>query len=103
MKNSRINKLPISIILCIILIFITIIIIYHSSYKSTFKRRRSVPSIYYTGDIYSIYGSVGNPYTLYGPPQIQHDSYNSYNSPKLYNSPNIDMLLYGQNSPNVMN
>ena len=101
MKNSRINKLPISIVSCIILIFITIIIIYQYSYKSTFKHRRSVPSIYYTGDIYSIYGSVGNPYMLRGNQDYieLHPSQSYYN----YKAPNIDMLLYGQNSPNVMN
>lgn len=66
------NNKHISIFLCIILIFITINIIYKHSYKSTFKLRRSVPSIYYNGDIYSIYGSIGNPYTIYGLPQIPY-------------------------------
>ena len=91
MKDSRINKFL--IILCIIVI--TFIIIYNTSYKSTFKHRRSIPSIYYDGDIYSISGSVGNPYTIYGPPQLPHDS---YIIPNKFEPPNASNFIYGPNS-----
>jgi hypothetical protein len=94
MGYSRINKF--SIILCIIVI--TFIIIYNSSYKSTFKHRRSVPSIYYDGDIYSIYGSVGNPYTIYGPPQQQQIPYELYNTSITFPPPNASNFIYGPNA-----
>ena len=94
MSDSRINK--INILLCIIAIFVTIIVIYNYTYKSTFKLRRGGgPSIYFDGNVYSAYGAVSSPYMLYGNP--------SYNILNILNAPNADMLLYGQNAPYVMN
>ena len=98
MKDFRINKF--SIILFIIVI--TFIIIYNTSYKSTFKRRRSIPSIYYDGNIYSIYGSVGNPYTLLGN-QVSHKIPPFQGDQNLFVAPDANMLLYGQNAPYVNN
>ena len=105
MKNSKINKLPLNIpiFLCGILIFITIAIIYKNSYKSTFKHRRSVPSIYYNGDIYSIYGSIGNPYTIYGPPQQPQIPYEMYNKSNDYPPPNASNFIYGPNASMLYN
>jgi len=102
MSDSRINKL--NILLCIIAIFVTIIVIYNYTYKSTFKLRRGGgPSIYFDGNVYSAYGAVSSPYMLYGNPnslETPLQNYYKYNAPK---APNADMLLYGQNAPYVMN
>jgi hypothetical protein len=98
MKDFRINKF--SIILFIIVI--TFIIIYNTSHKSPFKRRRSIPSIYYDGNIYSIYGSVGNPYTLRGN-QGSSELHPFQGDQNLFVAPNANMLLYGQNAPYVNN
>jgi len=59
---SRINKL----FMILIVILIMILLIYNYSYKSSFKLRRSDPSIYFNGDIFSEYGAIGNPYMLIG-------------------------------------
>jgi len=104
MKNTKINKLtnlPILHIIFCIIIFILVIYIYSYSYKSPFKLRRSIPSIYFDGNIYNAYGSIGNPYMLQGnQAYIELPFFQSYDN---YKAPNVDMLLYGQNAPYVMN
>jgi hypothetical protein len=66
----------VNILLIIFIIGLIIIIIHNKSNKSTFKLRRSIPLEYYSrnGNIYSIYGAVGNPNMLYGqaPPNINN-------------------------------
>ncbi len=94
---SKINKL----FIILIMILIMIVVIYNYSYKATFKLRRSIPMIYFNGDIFSEYGAIGNPNMLRGN-QRYHELplfQGSYN----YNAPNADMLLYGQNAPYVNN
>ena len=70
----------VNILLIIFIIGLIIIIIHNKSNKSTFKLRSSIPLEYYSrggdgnGNIYSIYGAVGNPNMLYGqaPPNINN-------------------------------
>ena len=70
----------VNILLIIFIIFIIIIIIHNKSNKSSFKLRRGIPLEYYSrggdgnGNMYSIYGAIGNPNMLYGqaPPNINN-------------------------------
>jgi hypothetical protein len=96
-RMSQINKL----FIILIMILIMIVFIYNYSYKSTFKRRRSVPSIYFNGNIYSAYGSIGNPYMLLQGNQGYPELPPFRREQGAFPAPNADMLLYGQNSPDV--
>jgi len=79
----------VNILLIIFIIGLIIIIIHNKSNKSTFKLRRSIPLEYYSrnGNIYSIYGAVGNPNMLYGqaPPNINNYLFDK-NSSIVFNS-----------------
>ena len=106
-KMSKINKL----FIILIMILMMIVVIYNYSYKSTFKLRRSIPMIYFNGDIFSEYGAIGNPNMLRGNQgSLNEGTHGSLELPPFqgsynynYKAPNADMLLYGQNAPYVNN
>ena len=76
------------------IIFITIIAIYNYSNISAFKLRRSIPLQYYTGDIYGIYGAIGNP-------NILRKNHPFSNDNVIYKAPDVSLMDYGQNAPYV--
>ncbi len=91
--TSRTSSSHHIILLFFIIILIIVIIYKYTTSKSTFKNRRSVPSIYYDGNIYGISGSTGNPNILYA--EFNKDQ-NPYNTFKM-NNPYNNYLQFNQN------
>jgi len=98
-KMRKINKL----FIILIMILVMIVVIYQYSYKATFKLRKSIPMIYFNGDIFSEYGAIGNPNMLQRNQGSLNEGNQRYHELPPFKAPNADMLLYGQNAPYVNN